>query len=147
MKSAKTVSKVIWAGGVALALGIATLLPGTSNAADQVKGAQKLMQLKPVKTSDDIAALKPGDAVVMSCPKCKTINVAYVETTKGHIQEEKTRQQHLCPGCQTTIQVQGVGKAAKDEVKHVCQKCGSEDALCCVLKKGSGPTPGMEEKK
>ena len=112
----------------------------------QEKGAQKLMQLKPIKTSDDIDALKIGDAVVMSCAKCKTISVAYLETVKGHIQEEKSKTEHLCPGCETKIETKGFGKAAKDSVSHVCKKCGSKDVMCCILKKGSGPTKGMEEK-
>ena len=83
----------------------------------------------------------------MSCPKCKTIAVHYVETTKGHIKDDKVKLEHLCPGCQTKIETTGVGKAAKDAVVHSCKKCGSEDVMCCVLKKGSGPTKGMEEKK
>ena len=75
------------------------------------------------------------------------ITVTYVETTKGHIKEEKVTQKHLCPGCATVIKTEGQGKLAKDVVKHVCQTCGSEDAFCCVLKKGSGPTKGMEKEK
>lgn len=88
--------------------------------------------LKPIKTVGDIAKLEPGDIIVLSCPKCKTITVTYVEPIKGHIKEEKLTQKHLCPGCQTTIETKGGGKAAKDHVKRVCQKCGSDDAFCCV---------------
>lgn len=116
-------------------------------AADTVKGGQKLIQLNPIKTVQDIEALDKGDAVVMSCPKCKTITVAYVETTKGHIKEEKLRQDHLCPGCQSVIETKGHGKAKETVVTHVCKKCGSNEVMCCVLKKGSGPTQGMKEKK
>ena len=47
----------------------------------------------------------------------------------------------------SSFETKGHGKAAQDVVKHVCQTCGSTDAFCCVLKKGSGPTKGMEEKK
>lgn len=131
-------------------LAVALMLATTWTAQAQEKGSAKggaTLLLKPIKTAQDIEALKPGDAVVMSCPKCKTITVTYVETTKGHIKEEKAKQEHLCPGCQTKIETQGVGKAAKDEVVHVCKKCGSKDVMCCVLKKGSGSTKGMEEEK
>ena len=83
----------------------------------------------------------------MSCPKCKTITVAYVEATKGQVKEEKVKQEHLCPGCRTKFETKGVGKGASQEVQHVCQKCGSQDLMCCVLKRGSGQTKGMEEKK
>ena len=131
---------------LALALAVGVAWPVNVQAADQVKGAEKLM-MKPIKTSEDIAKLEPGDMIAMSCPKCKAITVTYVETTKGHIKEEKVTQKHLCPGCATVIKTEGQGKLAKDVVKHVCQTCGSEDAFCCVLKKGSGPTKGMEKEK
>jgi hypothetical protein len=142
-----SVRTILLGSGLALALAFGVGWPVNVPAADQVKGAQKLMELKPIKTVQDLEALEQGDAVVMSCPKCKTITVAYVETTKGHIQENKVKQEHLCPGCETKIETKGVGKAAKQEVVHVCKKCGSKDIMCCVLKKGSGPTKGMEEKK
>ena len=130
---------------MALAFGVGS--PLNVRAADQVKGGQKLMPLKPIKSMQDLEALEQGDAVVMSCPKCKTISVAYVETTKGQIKEGKVKQEHLCPGCQTKIETKGAGKAAKQEVVHVCKECGSHDVMCCVLKKGRGQTKGMEEKK
>jgi hypothetical protein len=31
-------------------------------------------------------------------------------------------------------------------VKHVCMKCGSKEASCCVMKKDGEPTKGMEKK-
>jgi hypothetical protein len=34
------------------------------------------------------------------------------------------------------IKTEGRGKQATDKVVHVCQKCGSHDAFCCVMKKG-----------
>jgi hypothetical protein len=33
-----------------------------------------------------------------------------------------------------------------DKVIHTCKNCGSEDAFCCVMKKGAGATAGMEKK-
>jgi hypothetical protein len=134
--------------GCSLAVALIVATAGTVQA--QEKGSAKggsSQLLKPIKTTQDIATLQAGDAVVMSCPKCKTIMVNYVETTRGQIKDEKVKQEHLCPGCQTKIETKGVGKAAKDTVVHACKKCGSEDVMCCVLKKGSGPTKGMEEKK
>ena len=56
-------------------------------------------------------------------------------------------QKHLCPGCGNIIKTEGRGKQAKDVVVHVCKTCGSEDAFCCVMKKGSLPTKGMEKEK
>jgi predicted RNA-binding Zn-ribbon protein involved in translation (DUF1610 family) len=138
MKKEKILQRLII--GCSLAVALMFTMAGTAQAQEKgsAKGGASLL-LKPVKTTQDIEALQPGDAVVMSCAKCKTITVNYVETTKGHIKEEKVKQEHLCPGCGTKIETKGVGKSAKDVVTHVCKKCGSEDVMCCVLKKGSGP--------
>ena len=110
-------------------------------------GAQQLMS-KPVKTLEDLSAIQPGDMMVMSCPKCKDVIVHYVEPTfKATEPKDKVKTQHTCPGCSTTITVEGHGKAKQDVVKHVCKNCGSEDAFCCVMKKGGEPTRGMEKEK
>lgn len=107
----------------------------TANAADQVKGAEKLMS-KPVKTLEDLSAVQPGDMMVMSCPKCKNVTVNYVEPTfKATEPKDKVKAQHMCPSCRNTITVEGHGKAKKDMVKHICQHCGSKKAFCCVMKK------------
>jgi hypothetical protein len=143
MKKEQMMKRLLLGSSLAVALVCATAWTAPA----QEKGAQKLMQLKAIKTTQDIEALQPGDAVVMSCPKCKTMTITYVETTKGHIKEEKVKQEHLCPGCETRIETTGHGKAKKDEVVHACKKCGSKDVMCCVLKKGSGPTKGMVEEK
>ena len=119
----------------------------TVNAADQVKGAEKLMS-KPIRTVADLSNVQPGDMMVMSCPKCKDVTVRYVEATfKAMEPRDKVKTQHTCPSCHNTMTVEGHGKAGKNVVKHVCQTCGSKDAFCCVLKKGSGSTKGMEEKR
>lgn len=67
---------VLLDSSLALALAFGVGSPANVQAADQVKGGQKLMSLKSVKTIQDLEALEKGDAVVMSCPKCKTIPVA-----------------------------------------------------------------------
>ena len=118
----------------------------TANAADQVKGAERLIS-KPVKTVEDLSGVQPGDMMVMSCPKCKNVTVHYVEPTfRATEPRDKVKTQHTCPSCNNTITVSGHGKAKKDIIKHVCQTCGSKDAFCCVLKKGGEPTKGMEKK-
>jgi len=146
MKSTKSNK---WLLGVALAAVAVIALPFDSSAQEKGTakgGAQQLM--KPVRTPQDLGELKPGDMMVMSCPKCKNVMVTYVEPTfKATEPKEKVKAQHTCPSCATTTTVEGHGKAKKDVLKHVCTTCGSKDAFCCVLKKGSGPTKGMEEKK
>ena len=109
-------------------------------------GAGQLMS-KPLKTLNDLSHLQPGDMMVMSCPKCKNVTVTYVEPTfKAMEPKEKVTARHTCPSCDTTITVEGHGKAKKDVVKHVCKSCGSKDAFCCVMTKGGEPTKGMEKK-
>ena len=67
---------------------------------------------------------------------------------RGSIQDQlKTVTIHLCSGCETKIVTKGHGKSAKDVVVHKCKACGSKDVSCCVMKKGSHPTSGMDGKK
>jgi len=143
--NAKIMRKILLGSSLAIALTVGIMLSAQVQAADQVKGAQLLM--KPIKTAQDLEKLEPGDMVAMSCPKCKTITVSYVDTVKGHIQDAKAKTEHLCPGCDTVIKTEGHGKAAKAELVHVCKKCGSKEAFCCVMKKGGGATNGMENTK
>jgi|SRR5881394_1638244 len=143
--NAKIMRKILLGSSLATALTVGIMLSAQVQAADQVKGAQLLM--KPIKTAQDLEKLEPGDMVVMSCPKCKTTTVTYVETVRGHIQEAKAKTEHLCPGCDTVIKTEGHGKSAKAELVHVCKKCGSKEAFCCVMKKGGGATKGMEDTK
>lgn len=138
----------LMAAGLLLATAIGLVWPVSIPAQEPVKGAQRLMEFKPIKSPKDLESLEPGDMVAMSCPKCKNVFVSYVEKgVKRADAVEKHTLKHLCPGCETTIETKGVGKWAKDTVKHVCNHCGSKDVFCCVMKKGAGPTPGMEEKK
>jgi hypothetical protein len=133
-------------GTLAIPLGLALVasLPGTSRAADQMKGGQVLM-MKQIKTPAEAEELKPGDSMVMVCSKCKSVMMHNVSTEKGHIKVMTVGEKHMCPGCQSTIEVVGTGKGKHDEVKHVCAKCGDESVFCCAQKPGSGVTKGMEK--
>ncbi len=111
-------------------------------------GASELMKLKSIKTGEDVVALKEGDSVVMACPKCKTVYVTKItKENKPGKTSASGAAVHGCPGCDTKIALEGRGKTAKDVITHVCRTCGSEDAFCCVLKAGAGPTKGMDEHK
>ncbi len=134
---------------LAMALAFGLWLPVQIQAADQVKGAQRLMELNRITTPAQAEALKPGDSIVMVCTKCKSVMMHNVTTEKGHIKVMTVGEKHLCPGCKTTIEVVGVGKGpngAHDEVKHVCKGCGDDSVFCCATKPGSGATKGMEKK-
>ncbi len=128
-----------------LALALAASLPAVGRAADQKKGAEGLMG-KQILTPAEAEALKPGDSIVMACARCKSVMVHNVSIEKGHIKVMTIGQKHLCPGCESTIEVVGAGKGKHDQVKHVCSKCGDDSVFCCAAKPGGGATKGMEKK-
>jgi uncharacterized OB-fold protein len=104
------------------------------------------MMMKPISSPADVAGLKDGDMVAMACPKCKTVMVTHVNTEKGHIKTATTVPADMCPGCEQKFTVVSEGKEKHNIVMHVCKKCGSTDAFCCVMKKDGEPTKGMEQK-
>ena len=113
--------------------------------AQQVKGGQRVMQLAALNTVADIQKVQEGDMIVMSCRKCKSAWIREVQSVgKGGRTDAVNVERHECPGCEVKITVKGIGKAGKKIVKHVCKECGSKDAFCCAIKKGSAPTLGME---
>lgn len=109
------------------------------------KGAERLLKLQRLPTVVDVQKVEADDTVVMSCPKCRDTWITVVQKTgkAAHPTETKAVQRHACPGCDTRIVTQGVGKQAGNAVKHTCKQCGSADANCCVMNKGAGPTEGM----
>jgi hypothetical protein len=112
-------------------------------------GASELLNLKPITTRAEAEALKPGDAIAMACTKCKSIMVHNVtkERGQGTAKVMTVGEKHLCPGCNTYIETVGRGKGAKNEIRHVCEKCGDESVFCCATKPGSRGTSGMEKHK
>ncbi len=150
MKTLKTLRTV--AVSTMAALTLCAWLPA-ANAADQVKGAQKLVELNKVKTVGDIEALKVGDTFAMACAKCETILVKeVVSTAKGaevlaaNGTPTKVLGKHLCPGCGSTMEVVGHGKTKESKITHTCGACGDTSAFCCATKSGSSATKGMEKK-
>ena len=145
----KTIINIINKTGLtraAIALALAASLPLTARAADQIKGGESQLSLAGIKTRGEAEALKPGDAIAMVCAKCKSVMFHKVTKEKGHIDVMTIGEKHLCPGCNSTIEVVGVGKGKHDEVKHVCKACGDDSVFCCATKPGTGGTKGMEKK-
>jgi hypothetical protein len=63
------------------------------------------------------------------CAMCKDEYTTRVDqTAKGVVKPAVLFVKHLCPGCETTISVQGQGKATQNVVAH---KCAAESASCC----------------
>jgi hypothetical protein len=134
----KTKSKVGLGGLLSMATLAAALFTNINTFAADVTakgGATKLMN---IKTVGDIEALKPGDTVVMACPKCETVMETRIERSpKGAGGTESKVAVHGCPGCGAKWETAGVGKAKTDKVTHVCSHCGSEGAMCAVRKAGA----------
>jgi hypothetical protein len=146
MKSINSITKLVTRSTLLLALAALAWLPVTGFA--QEKGAERLMKLNRLNNVADVQKVQAGDTIVMSCPKCKDTWAKVVQPMgKGGRQETASVQRHACPGCDTKIVTEGVGKQAQNKVLHTCKQCGSEEASCCVMKKGAGPTPGMDEHK
>ena len=61
--------------------------------------------LQNITTQDQVSALRPGSTVVMTCAKCKTVQVAKVDQKKGILGWFQPKTQHLCPGCGGKIKV------------------------------------------
>lgn len=129
-------------------LAVAGLLFAPTLVSAQEKGATKLLKLNAIKTVADAEAVQSSDMVVMSCPKCKDswVTIVTPATKTGAKPEGKMVALHECPGCEHKYVTEGHGKAKTDKLVHICKQCGSEDAFCCVMKKGAGPTAGMEKK-
>ena len=150
MKTAKQICKCMSLSTIILAVAAVAWLPGSARAEDMkpMKGAEHLMMLKAITTPEQADALQPGDTIAMACPKCKTIIVETVTTeTKGHVKLTTPGEKHLCSGCQTTIVTVGTGKNAHNELKHVCNACGSDLVFCCATSAKAAPTKGMETDK
>jgi len=111
--------------GVALA---ALLLAATSLYAEPSP-----QPLQPITTQDQVSALRPGSTVVMTCAKCKTVQVAKVDQKKGILGWFQPKTKHLCPGCGGKIKLSPLAGKAPQSAKyvHTCSKCGSESAFCC----------------
>lgn len=72
---------------VVLTVAFVTGIPSEARAE---KGAERLMQGHPIKTSKDIDALQSGDLVAMACPKCKDITFSHVDEGRGANKPLKT---------------------------------------------------------
>lgn len=136
---------------MAAAIAAIAFIP-SAQAADQVKGATKLLELTQVKTVAEVEALKPDDTFAMVCAKCRTVYVTRVKQgvkgaelllAKG--QPTELIGTHACAGCKSTIEITGHGRGKEAVLKHSCKACGDESAFCCATKPGSGATEGMEK--
>lgn len=134
---------------LAIALAVGAGFAFQTQAADRGSakgGGMDLLNMRQITTPAQADELKPGDKMAMVCTKCKSVVLHNVSTEKGHIKTMTVGEKHLCPGCNSTIEVVGHGKGKQDQVKHSCKACGDDSAFCCATKPGAAATPGMEKK-
>lgn len=148
MKNKSQLYRSLTGFGIVVALAGLLSLPTFAHAQRQEQAAKR-MQLKAINTVADVQTVQAGDSIVMSCPKCKDSWVTVVEasTKTGAKPDSRVEERHDCPGCEHKNVTVGHGKAKTDKVIHTCKMCGSEDAFCCVMKKGDKATAGMEKEK
>ena len=142
-------SKVSLSSRLAVALAFAAWLPGVGRAADHDKAAHDMMQMQHITTQAQAEALKPGDAMSMTCTKCKSVMVQKVTANKAHVKMMTIGEKVMCHACDGTVEVVATGKGeGKDaEVKHVCSKCGDDAMFCSAVKPGSGAMKDMDKEK
>ena len=149
--------KLLLGAGVAIAMTMVPCFPNTAQAQakmKEMKGSEHLMMLNQVKTKKDLDALKTDDHIAMVCAKCKNVWVTRVKTDAHGSQilnEHGTPRElvgkHECAGCNSTMEVVGVGKGKETVFKHSCKACGDDSGFCCATTKDAKATKGMEKEK
>jgi|ERR1039458_862888 hypothetical protein len=133
--------------GLALALALVVWMPGEVRAGPDLKGSERMPQMRVINTMAQAEALQPGDSFAMVCAKCKSVAIETVTLEKGHIKHLMPGTKHLCPGCNTFITVVRPGHYSISEVTHTCTACGDGSAFCCATTTNAPPTKGMETDK
>ena len=136
----------ILSSGFAVFLAFAVWLPGAARAADHAKGGHDMMQMHHINTQAQAEAMKPGDAMSMTCTKCKEVMIQKVTADKAHVKMMTVGEMTKCHGCGGTSEVvaTGKGEGKNAQVKHVCSKCGDDAMFCSAVKPGMG---SMKEKE
>ena len=142
----KTQNKVGLGGLLAVATLAAALFTNLNAVAAEVRTKGGGTTYSTLKTVGDIESLKPGDVVVMACPKCQTVTETRIEhPPKGAGGIETKVAVHGCPACGVKWETVGGGKAKTEKVTHVCGHCGSKEAFC-TMKKADAPAKEEEKK-
>lgn len=148
----KIIGCISFTSGLIFALAFAAGLPGAGRAAEKDKGAPNMIEMRHITTQAQAEAMKPGDAMSMTCTACKSVIVQKVTTDKAHVKMMTVGETLMCHMCDGTVSVVATGKGSgKDaEVKHVCSKCGDDAMFCAATKPGSNSMRsirGMRAKK
>lgn len=87
---------------------------------------------KPLKSKEEISALKPGSTVMHECPHCGTMTMSKVGDDKSHAES------HTCPECKMKITYKATGGGKGPDagrISCVDEKTGKEmSARVCAAK-------------
>ncbi len=110
-----------------------------------MKGAEHLLMLHALETTDQVNALKDNDSIAFVCSKCKTVWVTTVrkgakgaEVLAAGGQPVQLVGTHPCTACKSTITITGQRLDKKEVLKHSCGMCGDQSAFCCAMKADGG---------
>lgn len=141
MKNLMPIREFLTRSAVAIALAGMVGLPSLAFA--QEKGATRLLQGNPAPAARAADAVRPAGC----CPMCKDSPASVVEKTGKASPPEVRRAmlRHECPGCETRIVTQGIGKQAKEVPQHVCTMTQPRDGCCSTASKSGTPAPAPSQ--
>lgn len=135
------VSKISLTSGLALAVALGVWWSVAAHGDDKQDAHQghPTAHMNHITTQAEAEALKPGDAIAMTCSKCKHVMVQHVTKDNSHVKLMTVGQKHTCVcGGTVTVVGTGKGKGKNEEVNHACSKCGNDAMFVCATKPGSG---------
>lgn len=139
-KNPNIIGKISFGSGLALLLAIAVGWSVVAYAADEQHADHQdpaVTHLDHISTQAEAEALKPGDTIAMACSKCKHIMLQRVTDDNSHVKLMTVGEKHKCV-CGGVVTVTGKGEGKKQDVNHVCSKCGDDAMFVCATTLGSG---------
>lgn len=116
-------TKIILTSTLAIAAAAFIAMPIRSSAADDLKGAERMVQLNSPNLGRPAVAVtteKKG----MACSNCRDeVVTTSTWAGKGAFQKTTVGAKHTCPDCKNNITTIGTGKAQSTQVNHACGNC------------------------
>jgi hypothetical protein len=121
----------------------AALFTGLATLGIAGPGAQYWTKSQPVATTQDAAAVQPGDTLMMVCGACKSVTLTEFKSINPNGRPPhrwvEIGMKHECDHCGGAITT--VNGKTTDSMQHNCSMCGEGAAFCCKV------TPATATKK
>ncbi len=138
--SSRSLLKLAGTALIAVMLGVSMNFGVSSDADDSqhAHSSNNTLHMTHIATLAEVEALKPGDSIAMACSMCKNIMVQRVGQGHAHLKMMTIGHTHTCGVCKGTVAVVGTGKGQgkRQQVKHVCSKCGDDTMFVCATRVG-----------